>query len=42
LNTDVHKWQPLGIGEAPAAAGEESDNGGSVPVTLTPVPEGKG
>jgi lysine 2,3-aminomutase len=42
LNADAHKWQPLGIGEAPAVAGDGSDNGESVPVTVTPVPAGKG
>jgi lysine 2,3-aminomutase len=41
LNTDAHKWQPLGIGEAPAVAGDGSDNGASVPVTVTPAPEVK-
>jgi lysine 2,3-aminomutase len=45
LNADTHKWQPLGIGEAladaPATAGG-SDNGESVPLTVTPVPEAKG
>jgi len=46
LNTDAHKWQPLGIGEAPASTApaelSDSDNGASVPVTVTPQPEEKG
>ena len=49
LNTDTHKWQPLGIGEAPAEApaiagviAGDSDNGQAVPVLITPKPEDKG